>query len=575
MRRVVNCFDPSHWFRSFGIEHVLSMAFKACSGLFSILWNAALVIACLFCLSLRVYASDEGNVVILVNRDDPDSLAIGEYYAKSRNIPLSNIVSISAPLEETISLRDYVDRVHNPVLDALLDRGWISGVKSKEADQYGRERMLVAVHSIRFLVTTKGVPLRFENAPELIVKDRANVPKQYQVNRASVDSELALLAGPQELSMTAFIPNPYFGNDSVSPVDSNRIIKLSRLDGPSRTSVFRLIDRSIEAEKIGLMGRAYVDSGGPHLRGDQWFEEVRDLLESAHFDTDFEPSKRLLGYEDRLDVPAIYMGWYSEHAYGPWLHLRRSVPPGAIGFHLHSFSATTVRSTERGWLGPLIERGFCATFGNVYEPYLELTHRPQVFLEHLLDGGNFGDAVMKANPALSWQTVALGDPLYRPFRSNLDRQLAMMRDSPLAPYVIIRELKQLLADGVDEEVVLARGRSVFSESPSLPLALHFAEICLSFGRVEESVSVLKLIKYIGSVSDEEKMLAARIGDLLSEAGETELGFAVYEMLLSDKMMPIELRLALLEAGVPVAKEAGRISTASRWDLELRRAKIAE
>jgi len=42
-------------------------------------------------------------------------------------------------------------------------------------------------------------------------------------------------------------------------------------------------------------------------------------------------------------------------------------------------------------------------------------HRPHLLLRALARGHNFGDAVYYALPALSWQGVAIGDPLYRPF----------------------------------------------------------------------------------------------------------------------------------------------------------------
>jgi hypothetical protein len=57
----------------------------------------------------------------------------------------------------------------------------------------------------------------------------------------------------------------------------------------------------------------------------------------------------------------------------------------------------------------------------VFEPYLQLTHRPDLLLRALLRGDNFGDAVVYAQPALSWHTIAIGDPLYRPFAVSVER----------------------------------------------------------------------------------------------------------------------------------------------------------
>ena len=73
--------------------------------------------------------------------------------------------------------------------------------------------------------------------------------------------------------------------------------------------------------------------------------------------------------------------------------------------------------------GLLVACGVAATVGNVFEPYLQLTHRPDLLLRALVRGHNFGDAAYYALPVLSWQAIALGDPLYRPFRVTLDDQL--------------------------------------------------------------------------------------------------------------------------------------------------------
>ena len=65
--------------------------------------------------ALAVTASgevDAESVIIVVNRNDPDSLSIGRYYAEQRSIPEANMIALDAPTEETISLQDYVDRIH-------------------------------------------------------------------------------------------------------------------------------------------------------------------------------------------------------------------------------------------------------------------------------------------------------------------------------------------------------------------------------------------------------------------------------------------------------------------------------
>jgi len=517
-------------------------------------------------------AADEADhVVVVVNGDDPDSRRIGEYYLRQRGIPEGNLVELATSTRETVSFQEYVETIHNPLLAKLLEKDFISGAKAGEPDAFGRDRMSVAVSSIAYLVTVRGIPLRFDNVPGEEANAPARLPKQFQVTRGSVDSELALLAASPSTGLAGFVENPLFGNPRASGAEASRTIRVSRLDGPSAAQVTRLIDRSLEAEAEGLAGRAYFDIGGPHEKGDIWLNEAGGLAKQAFFETDFETTKRPMDLRDRFDAPAIYMGWYRPHAYGPWRQPRWAVPPGAIAYHLHSFSATTVRSETRAWLGPLVAQGYTATFGYVYEPYLELTHRPQVFLAILMNGGTFGEAIAGSTPVLSWQGVAIGDPLYRPFATGLDEQLAKAREGPYAAYPILREIRRLQAEK-GASAALDYARRQFVEYPSLALAYRLARLYEDAGETQKGVEALKIIRYIGSFGTDEFVLAQKIADFLDAHDESAIAFRVYERLLGERNLNKALRLSLLETGAKVAENAGRSTEASRWPLEARQLK---
>jgi hypothetical protein len=88
-----------------------------------------------------------------------------------------------------------------------------------------------------------------------------------------------------------------------------------------------------------------------------------------------------------------------------------------VAVHIHSFSAATLREPPGNWCGPLLAAGAAATLGNVYEPYLGLTPNLDVFFDRLRAGFTFAESAYMAQPALSWMTTFLGDPLYRPLRA--------------------------------------------------------------------------------------------------------------------------------------------------------------
>jgi uncharacterized protein (TIGR03790 family) len=112
----------------------------------------------------------------------------------------------------------------------------------------------------------------------------------------------------------------------------------------------------------------------------------------------------------------LYFGWYAPDANGPFVPAEPRLARGAIAIHIHSLSARTLRrETDAGWAAPLVAKGAAATFGNVAEPYLQLTHRPDLLLQALAKGATLGDAAYEALPALGWMAVLVGDPLYRPF----------------------------------------------------------------------------------------------------------------------------------------------------------------
>ena len=509
-------------------------------------------------------------MVIVVNRNDPDSLSIGQYYARQRGIPESRIVQLSAPIKETITIAEYAKTVANPLLNALIENEWVKGVKDRSKDAYGRERLSVSIHNIPFVVLIKGVPLRIANDPLLLEESTANLSAQFRVNNGSVDGEIALLLAPPQTSMTALVPNPYFEKSSISSTDANRLLRVTRLDGPTKANVINLIDRTLKAEEIGLMGRAYIDTGGPHAKGDEWIRAAGAIAEAAFFDIDYETSKRAMNHRDRLDAPAIYMGWYRPHAQAQWRSPRWPVPPGAIGFHLHSFSGTSVRSTKT-WLGAFVAQGYCATVGNVYEPYLEYTHRPQVLLAHLMSGGNFGEAVALSTPSLSWQSVAIGDPLYRPFKVSLAEQLKSSEGSTFTAYASIREINRMLAEEGSESAI-AYARSKFISQPSLALAYRLAQLYANEAKDREAVEVLKIIRFITRFSPDDFVLVQKIANFLHKLDEGEMAFNIYKNLLEERDLDKQLKISLFEGGARIAAAQNEPVIASRWDLEARKLK---
>ena len=504
--------------------------------------------------------SDPTRIVVLANSKDPQSLQLAQYYAQKRAIPSSHVLALPLSTKETIDWDDYAASLHNPLLAICQDRGWVSGVPSSEPDEQGRHHLLVAVPAMDYLVCMRGVPVRIKASPAKESPQAETQSQKQQTNAAAVDSELALLFASGQQSHQGAVPNPYFQNVHPEHSDASRLIGVARLDGPTVQGVVRMIDRTLEAEAQGLIGRAYFDLGGPYKQGDQWLEAAMETVRAMDYDLGVDRSKRMFNFESRLDAPAIYMGWYRSRAYGPWLQAGRRAPAGAIGFHLHSFSANSLRQPKHGWLAALLAQGYCASVGNVYEPYLHLTHRPDLLLDYLQKGYCWGAAVRLSLPALSWMGVAVGDPLYRPFKMAPEAQAE--HDS-LHSYQLLQAINRVhRIEGETKALQLAS--TSFRQSPSLVLALKLAHMHAQADNSAAVLRVLKPVDFLSSFMLEERALVRQVARLALEHGAADQALRLYQQLLQSQDLAKNFRIQLLKEGQKIAQQQSEWTLASQW-----------
>src|SRR5262249_16860251 len=156
----------------------------------------------------------------------------------------------------------------------------------------------------------------------------------------------------------------------------------------------------MEAETNGLWGRAYIDARGitstnhpqgGYFLGDEWMRNTAAICRRLGFETVEDDNPETFPVSFPMSQIAVYAGWYDDNMSGPFTGPNVEFLPGAIAYHLHSFSATTVRSKTSHWVGPLLEKGATATIGYVEEPYLGGTLDVPVFFSRLIGlGFSFG-----------------------------------------------------------------------------------------------------------------------------------------------------------------------------------------
>lgn len=515
-------------------------------------------------------AEDAGaRVIILANRDDPDSLRLAHYYAEQRAVPVENIFAFRMPLAETITWPEFVTSLWQPVQDELIRLKWIDAIAMDLVDETGRRKCAPHGHRISYLVVCRGVPLRISHDPALYKEQLpATSHPEFRTNEAAVDSELALLAQGAP-PINGFVPNPLFHNDHPSAFENDQVIKVARLDGPTYDEARALIDHALAAEQEGLIGRAYVDIGGIHPEGDRWLELTAAELGQLGFPLDVDRDPATIPAAARFDAPVLYFGWYAGDLNGPFALPGFQFPAGAVALHIHSYSARTLRSPTEGWCGPLVARGVTATVGNVFEPYLECLHQPHLLLHALAAGMTFGEAAAYALPALSWQGVAIGDPLYRPFAVSLDEQLkAIGRLTPRrAGYVVLRKV-QLLEAGSKADEALGLLRRTMAERPSLAPAMALALRLEHAGDTIGARQALAFASRLKNIPADDWALTRLVALRLQAEGSTGQAVEVWANLLATPGLPPELRAPWLDEARKVALAAGNTTLAEAWKKEL-------
>lgn len=507
-------------------------------------------------------------VVILANSDDADSVRIAQHYASARGVPAANVIALPMPADETISWRQFIPQIWEPLLARLVRDRWIDAIGMDLVDPVGRKKYAVFDHRIAALVVCRGVPLRIEHDDSLYAEVMPfTTHHEFRTNAGAVDAELSLLALPT-YPINAFIPNPLFQNDRPRRFEQMQVVKVARLDGPTAEAALGLVDLALAAERDGLIGRAYVDLSDRDVMGNGWLESAARQAGELGFDLAVDRAPAAMPATSRIDAPVLYFGWYERNIMGPFALPGFRFPPGAIALHIHSYSATTLRSTTAGWTGPFVARGVTATVGNVYEPYLELTHRPNLLLRALARGQNWIDAAYYAVQALSWQQVVIGDPLYRPFKVPLAEQAK--RSAELSPsragYVALRQSHLLESEGRPAEAV-ALLEAVQRERPSLAVALALAERQQRLGDRRAAGAGLEVVASVRTFAPDEWAAARDAATLLSDAGQPKRAVAVWKALLRQDGMPAEVRIKWLREAAADAAKAGEKQQADIWSAE--------
>jgi uncharacterized protein (TIGR03790 family) len=372
------------------------------------------LLALVLVIDARGEAPLAASTIVLYNKAVADSVELAKFYAQQRGITPDHLIGLNCSTEEEISREEYGATIADPLREIFKQRHWWM------LNESSNQPPVVTASAIHFSAIIKGIPLKVRSTAAYS-GDQPRAGPIGSRNEASVDSELAVLA-LYSRQISGETPNPYFQSfRPINDFENAALLLVCRLDAPTAATVRGMIVDAIATEKSGLWGRAYVDGGHNTSAGlevgDQWLTEITGQLHKAGIPVVYDDTPALFPDAYPMTDCALYYGWYAGTVAGPFNQPGFRFVRGAIAVHIHSFSASTLRDVNANWVAPLISRGAAASLGSVYEPYLELTSHLDIFNDRLLHGFTFAESAYMSIRALSWMSVMVGDPLYRPYAS--------------------------------------------------------------------------------------------------------------------------------------------------------------
>jgi uncharacterized protein (TIGR03790 family) len=393
------------------------------------------------------------HLLVVYNSEFSGSKDLAEEYMALRGIPEERLFGVKGGIKEEISRSDFERFIRAPLLKHVQEQGWLIAQLNDEG------KPMTVRNDIWILVLMRGVPLRIGGTP--LPGGLSNTERVKQGTVAAVDSELACLP-LFDYPLRGALNNPFFKKEeSINGRTALRMLIVCRLDAPEHEQVQRMMNDAVTVEKHGLCGRAYIDARGlkqgGYLVGDEWMRKSYDMLWESGFEVEKDESPLVLRKSYPMTDAAYYLGWYSGPS-GPFVRDGGfQMLPGAVAYHIISNSAITLRppfESRSSWVIKFIESGAAVTMGAVSEPFLTMTSLLDVFTDRLLAGYTFGEAAYQSTPTISWQMTMIGDPLYRPFRDDANKQLALAKETGLdTTWPSIRCLNLLFRAGKESEAL--------------------------------------------------------------------------------------------------------------------------
>jgi uncharacterized protein (TIGR03790 family) len=309
---------------------------------------------------------EAAQLAVVVNDDDPNSVAVAEHYQKVRQIPEQNIIRIRLPnaprrltLAEFKLLRRNIEIQLMPHMEAIL-------------------LIWSAPYAVECQSITSALSLGFD--PDLCSKSCAPSKPSPYFNSAST----------KPFTQLGFRPS------MLLPADSVELAKAVISNGV--TSGFRQLPASAY----------YVQTNDPFRNTRTQFFPTATSVPSKNLKIQRLSAQALEGAQDII----IYQLGAKQVDKLDTLHFL----PGALADHLTSFGGDLLESSQMSILRWL-QSGATASYGTVSEPcnHWQKFPHPSVLLQHYLSGNTALEAYWKS---VAWpaQGIFIGEPLAAPYQ---------------------------------------------------------------------------------------------------------------------------------------------------------------
>ncbi len=323
-------------------------------------------------------AIEPAEIAILINDQDPQSVAVGAYYQTARSIPASNVVTLSFATGNVLSSQDF------------------GAVKSQLDAALGDD--------IQALALTWTTPYRV---------DCMSVSAAFALG---FDDKYCNTSG-QACGATAAVD--YYHSSSASPFTDHGIRPAMVIAGATEADALALIDRGISADDTFPTGDGYFIRTTDTARSVRWPSFVSTVtswdypagLDLTYIDNQDGSGSNII--ENTSDVLFYFTGLANVPSIETNTYL-----PGAVADHLTSYGGQIPDSGQMSivrWL----EAGATASYGTAVEPcnYTQKFPETTVLLPHYFRGGTILEAYWKS---VMWPGEGnfVGEPLARPWGAH-------------------------------------------------------------------------------------------------------------------------------------------------------------